>query len=79
MQSLYNAMFEVYLNEPCFILNCVVKGQFYKGIIQRNYKKMTTSWSFSYDPFVKFHGKHLWRAQHDCYDSIHVIMRCDIK
>ena len=30
----------------------------YKGIIlQRNYKKMTISWSSSYNSFVKFHGK----------------------
>ena len=30
----------------------------YKGtILQKNYRKMTIPWSFSYNPFVKFHGK----------------------
>ena len=28
-------------------MNCVIKGQFYKGLI---------NWSFSYNSFVKFHG-----------------------
>ena len=33
-------------------------GQCYKGTIsQRNYRKMTIQWSFSYDSFVKFHAK----------------------
>ena len=26
-------------------------------ILQRNYRKMTIIWSFSYNSFVKFHGK----------------------
>ena len=35
------------ISEPC-----------YKGtILQMNYRKMTISWSFSYNSFVKFHGK----------------------
>ena len=25
--------------------------------LQRNYRKLTISWSFSYNIFVKFHGK----------------------
>ena len=30
----------------------------YKGtILQRIYRKMTISWSFSHESFVKFHGK----------------------
>ena len=30
----------------------------YKGtILQGNYRKMTISWSFSYNSFEKFHGK----------------------
>ena len=30
----------------------------YKGtILQRNYRKMTIKWSFSYNSFVKFHDK----------------------
>ena len=34
---------------PCY------KGQFYKGITM--YRKMTISWSISYNSFVKFYGK----------------------
>ena len=30
-----------------------MKGQFYK----KNHRKMTIKWSFSYNSFVKFHGK----------------------
>ena len=42
-------------------MNCVIKGQFYKGLI---------NWSFSYNSFVKFHGiKHLG----ECCIQIHVI------
>ena len=56
------------------IINCVIKGQFYKGIIgrwplQRNYRKMTISWSSSYNSFVKFHAKRYWEPQHDCVVS----------
>ena len=41
----------------------VISGSCYKGIIlQRNYKKMTISWSFSYNPFVKIHGKNILGA-----------------
>ena len=37
------------------LVNCVIKGQFDK----RNYRKMTISWSFSNNSFVKFHGQKL--------------------
>ena len=38
------------LSEPC-----------YKGtVLQRNYRKMTILWSFSFNYFVKFHGKITW-------------------
>ena len=47
-------------------------------ILQRNNRKMTTLWSFSYNSCVKFHGKKLWEAQHD-YIQISVIMRCVIQ
>ena len=39
VQSLSNTMFGVHKNVPCY------KGKFYKGI----YRKMTISWSFSYN------------------------------
>ena len=43
------------ISEPC-----------YKGtILQRNYRKMTIKWSFSYNSFVKFHGTKIWEWQHD--------------
>ena len=33
----------------------------YKGtILQRHYRKITIKWSFSYNSFVKFHGKNIW-------------------
>ena len=39
-------------------INCVISKSCYKGtILQRNYRKMTVIWSFSYNSFVKFHGK----------------------
>ena len=39
-----------YISESC-----------YKGtILLRNNRKMTISWSFSYNSFVKFHGKKIW-------------------
>ena len=43
----------------------------HKGtILQRNYRKRTMQWSFSYNFFVKFHGKKIWEPQHD-----HVIFK----
>ena len=36
---------------------------------------MTILWSFSYNFFVKFHGKNIWA----CYIQIHVITRLVIK
>ena len=41
-------------------MNCVINEMCYEGtILQRNYRKMTIKWSFSYNSFVKFHGKKL--------------------
>ena len=34
----------------------VAPKYFYHGILQRNYRKMTIKWSFSYNFFVKFYG-----------------------
>ena len=42
-------------------MDCVIGEQCFKGIVlQRNYKKMTMKWSFSYNSFVKFNGKKIW-------------------
>ena len=39
-------------------MDCVISEPCYKGaILQRNYRKMTILWSFSYNSFVKVHGK----------------------
>ena len=39
-------------------MDCVISEPFYKGtILQRIYRKMTILWSFSYNSFVKSHGK----------------------
>ena len=38
--------------------NCVIIKSCYNGtILQRNNRKMTIPWSFSYNFFEKFHGK----------------------
>ena len=42
-----------------------------RTILQRDFRKMTTTWSFSYNPFRKFHGKKIWELQHN-----HVIFMC---
>ena len=45
-------------------MDYVKRGLCYKGtILQRRYRKMTISWSFSYISFVKFHGKEIWKPQ----------------
>ena len=36
------------------------KSCFKGAILQKNYRKITISWSFSYNFFVKFHGKNFW-------------------
>ena len=40
------------------VMDHVISELRYKGtILQRHYRKMTMKWSFSYNTFVKFHGK----------------------
>ena len=57
------------LSQPC-----------YKGtILQRNYRKITIIWSFSYNLFVKFHGEKMESTTWTCYIQIHGIMRYVIK
>ena len=47
-------------------MDCVIGTSYYKGtILQRNYRKMTIPWSFSYNFFAKLHGKKIWEPQHD--------------
>ena len=51
-----------------------------RTILQRNYRKMTNFWSFSYNSFVKFHGKkNLGATAWTCYIQICVITRCVLK
>ena len=41
-------------------MNLMKSESYYKGtILQRNYRKMTISWSLFYNFFVKFHGKNI--------------------
>ena len=53
-------------------MNHVIKGT----ILKRNYRKMTISWSFFYNSFVKFHGKNNWEPQmtilypNPCYNEV---------
>ena len=59
-------------------MDYVIRESFYKGtILQRNYRKMTMLWSFSYNSSVKFHGKKYLGAT--CYIQFHVIVRFVIK
>ena len=52
MQSLYNPMFRA------IGVGCAISELSYNWtILQKNNKKMTISWPFSYSSFVKFHGK----------------------
>ena len=45
-------------------MDCIIDKSCCEGtILQRNYRKMTISWSFSYNSFVKFHGIKKWEAQ----------------
>ena len=73
VKSLY--MFGVDRNGPCYKQTC------YKGtVLQRNYRKMTILWSFSYNSFLKFHiNENLGATTCLCYIQIYVIMRCVIK
>ena len=44
-------------------MDCVISGSCCKGtILQKNCMKMTILWSFSYNSFVKFHGRKILRA-----------------
>ena len=42
-------------------------------IFQRNYRKITILWSFSYNSFVKFNGKIFLKPQHDHVISIFML------
>ena len=53
--------------------DCVVSHVIFGTISQRNYRKMTILWSFSYNSLVKFHGKKFLKPQHDHVISIYVI------
>ena len=58
-------MIKLYPNS-CYNEIRVICELVYKGtILQRSYRKMTTSWSFPYNSFVKLHGKKIWEPQHD--------------
>ena len=50
-----------------------------RTILQRNYRKMTILWSFSYNIFVKLHGKNFWTTTRLCHIQNCVKMRCVIK
>ena len=63
-------------------MDLVISESCYKGtILQRNYRKMTILWSFSYNSFVKFHGNKIWKLQQArvISKSFCVITRCVIK
>ena len=53
MQYLGSIGMDSFISELCY------KGK----ILQRNYRKMTSSWSFSYNSIVIFHDKNIWEPQ----------------
>ena len=51
---------------------CYIRALLLKGIIEKCHFMvitMTVLWSFSYNSFVKFHGKKIWEPQNDCVIS----------
>ena len=51
-------------------MNCIISEPCYKGtLLQRKYRKMTISWSFSYNFFIKFRGKKIWEPQTVSYPN----------
>ena len=58
----------------------IINELIYNGTIkQRNYRKITISWSFSYNFFAKFHDKKKMGATLClCYIKICIIVRCVI-
>ena len=62
-------------------MDCVISKRCYKGTsFKRNYRKMTISWSFSYNSFLKFHGKKNWGfLTLSGYIQSRLILRCVIK
>ena len=54
----------------------VINEMYYKDtILQRNYRKMTILWSFSYNSFVKFHCKKIGEPQNDRVISKSVLLQ----
>ena len=52
-------------------MNHVISEPCLKGTIsQGNYRKMTISWSFSYNFFVILHGKNIWKHDHVLSKSV---------
>ena len=58
VQPLYNAMF------GSIGMGHVVLEMCYKGsILQKNFREMTITWSFSYNSFVQLHSLKKWRTR----------------
>ena len=69
------------LDSP-FIMICLRSKAMEHVISESCYKRTILQmniWSFSYNSFVKFHGKTILTQQHDCYIQFRVITRCVIK
>ena len=58
VQSLDNAVLWIVISESLdnFTKDLRYRKMTMRAILQRNYGKMTISWSFSYNYVVKFHG-----------------------
>ena len=69
---LYDGVFHIYIAVPITLclgyigMDRVISELCYKGTtLQKNYRKMTILWSFSYNFFVKFHGNKICQPHHD--------------
>ena len=65
-------------------MECVIvmSESFYKGtilqILQKNYRKMTIKWSFSYNSFVKFHVKNIYPSPRCVIKGEHCIVSTSV-
>ena len=78
--SLYNTPEVLMLCLGSIGIDCVISELCYKGtIFQRNYGKMTTKWSFSYNSFEILRGRNFGSHNMTMLYLIRVITKCIIK
>ena len=68
MQFHYNAIIRSIGTDPVISKSCYIGT-----ILQRNYRKVTIPWSFSYNSLENSMVKKIWDLQHDCVVSKSVL------